>query len=470
MYVEVLLAILAVSLVVAIYLKPKKQSSSKLVEPSEKRKPKKQKEISSVFNARNQLFEALKKKSLHQDADARLPVPNRPIKKWPVLDLGVHPQMDVQDWPIEVSNGQETTSYQLQDLIEKLGSAEMTSDLHCVTTWSVLDMNWKGIPFKRFLEFINPDPEWKYLLQYGADGYSVNVTRQDVEENLERMIIAYEYNGEPISREHGYVRLVIPGLFGWKGSKFLVGLVFSKLDSPGIWEQRGSHERGRIQYNERWQEIPDVEASQEEIESRFEQYDGDTLNLKGLGLTRIPDRVFEEYASVSSLLLDFNRLSNLEEYPWHKLTRVQKLGLNGNLLTQLPASFGELTSLSELFVIKNKLKSLPKELAKCRDLMALWLDENAIEDLPVELSTCEGILVISALNNQITKLHPEYSKLKRIRCFLVRGNPVTQVPPEYCLLKELNYFGIDSIDGIDQDVLDQGTPAVMEKLRAVYNK
>jgi hypothetical protein len=47
---------------------------------------------------------------------------------------------------------------------------------------------------KRFMEYVNPDPDWKYLLQYGADGYSVNVTRADVEENLDNMIIALECN------------------------------------------------------------------------------------------------------------------------------------------------------------------------------------------------------------------------------------------------------------------------------------
>jgi DMSO/TMAO reductase YedYZ molybdopterin-dependent catalytic subunit len=468
---ELLLAVFVVLACLATYLFKKKQiaNNNQKLEVgavlTPKKHVKKPKNVASVFNARDQLFESLKNKNLEQDEDARLPVPNKAVKKWPVLDLGIHPEMNVSEWVLEVNNGNDTTTYLLQDLVKELGTSEFVSDLHCVTTWSVLDMKWKGVPFKRFMEYVNPDPDWKYLLQYGADGYSVNVTRADVEENLDNMIIALECNGKPISRDHGYVRLIIPGLFGWKGAKYLVGFVFSKHDSPGIWEQRGSHERGRIKFNERWAIIPENEASQEEINARFEKYDGDTLDLKGLGLKAIPDRVFEEFSSMRGLFLDFNQLENIDEYPWHTLHNLERLGLNGNKLKHLPAALGDLSELSELFVIKNGLESLPVELSKCKNLGSLWLDDNFIRDLPVELHKCKGMLVISALNNRIEKLHPEFSGFKHLRCFLIRGNPVTDIPTEYHMLPRIDYLGVDSIDGIDQEVVDQGTQAVLEALK-----
>jgi len=55
-------------------------------------------------------------------------------------------------------------------------NVSLTADFHCVTTWSVCDLTWRGLPFKTFFEdFIEPrlgntkSPE--YLVFHGHDGY-----------------------------------------------------------------------------------------------------------------------------------------------------------------------------------------------------------------------------------------------------------------------------------------------------------
>jgi DMSO/TMAO reductase YedYZ molybdopterin-dependent catalytic subunit len=36
-------------------------------------------------------------------------------------------------------------------------------------------MNWAGVSMIDLIKFVNPKPEWKYLIQYGADDYTTNV-------------------------------------------------------------------------------------------------------------------------------------------------------------------------------------------------------------------------------------------------------------------------------------------------------
>lgn len=56
-----------------------------------------------------------------------------------------------------------------------------------------------------------------------------------------------------------------------------------------------------------------------------------------------------------------------------------RLGLKGNLLRELPASIGGMTSLVELFITDNRLESLPAAMGKLTSL--------------VKLQACAGALV-----------------------------------------------------------------------------
>lgn len=55
------------------------------------------------------------------------------------------------------------------------------------------------------------------------------------------VILAYEMNGQPISRDHGYpVRAVVPGVVGARNVKWLAKIVISKEESPSQF-QRGDY-------------------------------------------------------------------------------------------------------------------------------------------------------------------------------------------------------------------------------------
>lgn len=54
------------------------------------------------------------------------------------------------------------------------------------------------------------------------------------------MIFAYEYEGKPLTPEHGYpLRLVVPKRYAYKSAKWVRGIEFLQKDRPGFWEVRG---------------------------------------------------------------------------------------------------------------------------------------------------------------------------------------------------------------------------------------
>jgi len=126
------------------------------------------------------------------------------------------------------------------DFSELLGleQVEDTSDFHCVTTWSRMDLKWKGVRVADLLALAEPLPEARALMCHASDRYTTNVS---LEEALKPdVLIAYQVSGEPLPREHGGpVRMITPELYAWKGAKWLERLEVLTEDRPGFWEERG---------------------------------------------------------------------------------------------------------------------------------------------------------------------------------------------------------------------------------------
>jgi DMSO/TMAO reductase YedYZ molybdopterin-dependent catalytic subunit len=189
-----------------------------------------------------------KKKEVYEKG--RLPKGQFLTKIFPTLDLGTQPEIDMNKWKLKISGlVKKPLEISLEEL-KKLNVKNYSEDFHCVTKWSKFDVKWMGVPIKEIIKFAKPNKEWKFLIQYGKDGYSTNVPREDVER--ENVFLAFELEGKPIPREHGYVRLIIPHLYGWKTSKFLLEIEFSEIDKPGYWETRGYNNHGDVSKEERY--------------------------------------------------------------------------------------------------------------------------------------------------------------------------------------------------------------------------
>ena len=173
----------------------------------------------------------------------RLPPGQREVKNWPVLDLGIQPNVPAARFRLDVGGLVENplswswAEYRAQPQVT------VKSDIHCVTAWSRFDNTWEGVSTRHLLSIVKPKPEVKFVIQHSYDGYTTNVPLAYFAG--ENVLLACRWEGQPITREHGGpVRLVLPKLYFWKSAKWLTKLEFAAQDKPGFWEVRGYHNYG----------------------------------------------------------------------------------------------------------------------------------------------------------------------------------------------------------------------------------
>jgi DMSO/TMAO reductase YedYZ molybdopterin-dependent catalytic subunit len=147
----------------------------------------------------------------------RRPPGQRVTQDFPVLDLGVQPNLSQREWTLTV--GGQVGRPLKWDWTALMAQPQVTffNDIHCVTTWSRYDNSWTGVPMRAVLDEVKPLPSAKVLMVKSYDGYATNVPLADVDRD--DVFIAHTWQGKPLDREHGGpVRLVVPHLYFWKSA------------------------------------------------------------------------------------------------------------------------------------------------------------------------------------------------------------------------------------------------------------
>ena len=174
---------------------------------------------------------------------SRLPPGQHLTTGFPVLDLGIQPEISLDKWRLDVGGLVENPKIFTWEDFNALPQFEDVSDFHCVTTWSKFDVRWGGVAFFTLIDVVRPKPEVRYVLFGSRDNYTTNVRLEDVMDD--DALIATKYDGKPLPLEHGGpARIVIPKLYGWKSAKFVQSIEFAADDKPGFWEVRGYHNYG----------------------------------------------------------------------------------------------------------------------------------------------------------------------------------------------------------------------------------
>ena len=168
----------------------------------------------------------------------RLPPGQKLTQGFPVLDLGVQPDIPLSDWTLSLDGLVESPTVLSWAQFGALPQVEDVSDFHCVTTWSRYDNHWQGVSARTLLDLVKPKPEASHVIFHAYDGYSVNVP---IERCLDDdTLVATSFDGQPLPREHGGpARVIIPKLYAWKGAKFVKAITFLAEDKLGFWEVRG---------------------------------------------------------------------------------------------------------------------------------------------------------------------------------------------------------------------------------------
>ena len=184
------------------------------------------------------------------DVADRVPPGQHLAKGFPVLTYGDTPQVSPAEWQFTVSGLAQDKTFSWQDFMD-MPQSEFTADFHCVTTWSKLDVQWRGVKVTDFLKEIDVDPQAVHVMEHCYGGYTTNLSLEDFvrEENF----FAHTLFGEPLPAEHGGpMRLIVPHLYAWKSAKWINGLEFLKEMELGFWERNGYHQRGEPFAEERY--------------------------------------------------------------------------------------------------------------------------------------------------------------------------------------------------------------------------
>ncbi len=122
----------------------------------------------------------------------------------------------------------------------KLPQVTKAADVHCVTGWSLLGAEYKGVQIAKLAELAEMKGEARYVILEAAHGYTANIPLAQA--TADNALITYRMNGKPFALDHGApVRGLVPDLYFWKSSKWITGVRFMKDDEPGFWEVRGYH-------------------------------------------------------------------------------------------------------------------------------------------------------------------------------------------------------------------------------------
>lgn len=175
--------------------------------------------------------------------EERLPPGQHLVTNWPVLDLGRQPDIAKERWRLEISGMVDRPASLDWAAFMALPQTRLTSDIHCVTSWSRYDNDWQGVSTRDLLDHVQPRDEAVAVMLHGYDGYTTNVLLADFA--TENAMLVHGWQGKPLAREHGGpVRLVIPHLYFWKSAKWINRIELIGADRPGFWEVNGYHMRG----------------------------------------------------------------------------------------------------------------------------------------------------------------------------------------------------------------------------------
>ena len=158
--------------------------------------------------------------------------------KWPVLDLGIVPEVTADAWTLDV-DGACNQPFQIDWAgFNALEQVDDISDFHCVTGWSKKDVTWRGVRFSTLAALAEVADNATHVMCHGYDNYTTNIPLEEAIKD--DVLLVHTADGGPLPKEHGGpVRMITPQLWAWKGAKWIKRIEFMTHDQRGFWEERG---------------------------------------------------------------------------------------------------------------------------------------------------------------------------------------------------------------------------------------
>lgn len=170
-----------------------------------------------------------------------------------VVDKNINPpEVDPESWTLSIGGEAASDGYglALEDLTDHDASVERPVTMVCISNpvggRLVSTGRWYGVPLRTLVERAGPTGSAVDVVTRSIDGYHEALPWEYVRDHPE-VTVAYGLNGETLPIEHGPpARLLIPGRYGMKSTKWLEGIELSAADHGAYWEERGWNERAVV--------------------------------------------------------------------------------------------------------------------------------------------------------------------------------------------------------------------------------
>jgi DMSO/TMAO reductase YedYZ molybdopterin-dependent catalytic subunit len=160
------------------------------------------------------------------------------------------PQLDADRWRLAVGGLVDRPGSLTLTEIRALPATHQFVTLSCISNPIGGDListtRWSGVSLQQLLPSLALQPSATHLKVTSADGF-YEVVALDTIRSDPRAMLAYDWDGVPLSTEHGFpLRLYMPDLYGMKQPKWMVSIDAIDHWEPGFWVARGWDRDGHV--------------------------------------------------------------------------------------------------------------------------------------------------------------------------------------------------------------------------------
>jgi DMSO/TMAO reductase YedYZ molybdopterin-dependent catalytic subunit len=145
---------------------------------------------------------------------------------------------DAGTWTLEVGGLVRKPTRLTLAQLESLARTTYTVKHHCVEGWTAIG-TWTGVPVSAVANLVEPLPDARYLRFDSFDSKYYNGF--DLASAMHpQTILAYAFNDAALAAERGApLRLYAPVKLGYKMTKYLTAMTFTRERPGGYWEDQG---------------------------------------------------------------------------------------------------------------------------------------------------------------------------------------------------------------------------------------
>ncbi|GAA0931765.1 molybdopterin-dependent oxidoreductase [Nonomuraea longicatena] len=176
------------------------------------------------------------------DEESRLPPGQYVPRGRPVIHYGRVPAFKPESWDFQVfgATASGRTHRFTWPEFANLPRTEVLADFHCVTKFSIMGNEWRGVSPRTVMAAAPPADGVRHVMIWAEYGYSANIRVADL--TARDTLFAMELDDKPLTAERGYpLRAVVPHLYAWKSVKWVRAIEYLLEDRRGFWEERGYH-------------------------------------------------------------------------------------------------------------------------------------------------------------------------------------------------------------------------------------